>query len=145
MSTRACIAFGIGDGDDWRGRYHHFDGYPSGLGQSLYALAQEWDPATMKRVLLNEHTGWSTINDADWSLPPGYGDGDQPKCYCHGERDEDGWLVEPSSIVKSDMEWLYVIRGRSMDVHAINYKVGVGPILATVNFDGPEPDWDAIG
>lgn len=30
MSTRSAIARPAGDG--WEGRYHHFDGYPSGVG-----------------------------------------------------------------------------------------------------------------
>ena len=74
MSTRACIARPYGEG--FRGVYHHWDGYPSGLGASLYRL--RWlryggDTEAMAAELIDAHpAGWSTINGADWSLPIGF-------------------------------------------------------------------------
>lgn len=64
-------------GSGFAGRYHHWDGYPSGLGATLYELAQGPSPFPtvddMLRVLIDEHpSGWSTINGADWTLPIGY-------------------------------------------------------------------------
>jgi hypothetical protein len=76
MSTRSVIARPWGKG--FRGRYHHWDGYPSGLGAELYALAQPdgpfgGDTQKMLKVLIDEHPGgWSTINGADWSKKPGF-------------------------------------------------------------------------
>jgi hypothetical protein len=56
------------------GRYHHYDGYPAGLGTSLL-LAQRDNFKTiaeMVQVLVFDHpAGWSTINGADWTLTPG--------------------------------------------------------------------------
>ena len=44
MSTRGVIA--RKDGDGFTGRYHHLDSYPSGLGQTLYRLAQQMPRGT---------------------------------------------------------------------------------------------------
>lgn len=86
MSTRAAIARPNGDG--FLGRYHHWDGYPDGLGQALYELAQpnrnrnlmnlpptpwDGDVEKMLEVLIDQHpAGWSTIIAADFSLLPGF-------------------------------------------------------------------------
>lgn len=73
MSTRAVIAqWKPGTFHEWEGRYHHWDGYPTGLGRQLYHLFTEQfdgDVYAMKRVLIEEHTDWSTICGADWTQP----------------------------------------------------------------------------
>jgi len=76
MSTRAVIAEPAGDG--FRGRYHHFDGYPSGLGAELWWLQHaryQGDTQAMRAELIGAHPGgWSTIIGADWSQAPGFVD-----------------------------------------------------------------------
>lgn len=88
MSTRAAIARPSGDG--FQGRYHHWDGYPDGLGQTLYELAQtnrnraqldldptpwDGDVEKMLEVLIDQHpAGWSTINGKDMRRTPGFSD-----------------------------------------------------------------------
>lgn len=71
MSTRSAIARPTADG--FAGRYHHWDGYPTGLGATLFQIHTEvfnGDTERMLEVLIDEHpAGWSTINGADWSLP----------------------------------------------------------------------------
>lgn len=87
MSTRSIIARAVGDG--FRGRYHHWDGYPTGLGKALWGLHRghfEGDLARMLRALIDDHpAGWSTIVDRDFSLTPGYieyGHGPCTQCGC---------------------------------------------------------------
>lgn len=87
MSTRAVIArMSNGNPLKFVGRYHHWDGYPSGLGAELYGLYRghfDRDLDRMLAVLLDEHpAGWSTINDADWTLPIGFKDRNDPKIRC---------------------------------------------------------------
>lgn len=89
MSTRGAIAQPIPGG--WRGRYHHFDSYPSGLGQTLWKLYHEHfdgDIERMWQVLLYDHpAGWSTIVDRDFSLAPGYTAFDSGGCeHCRQNR-----------------------------------------------------------
>lgn len=77
MSTRSVIARPNGEGHFF-GRYHHWDGYPAGVGATLFELAQpgspfDGDTDRMLAVLIDEHpAGWSTINNADWSQAPGF-------------------------------------------------------------------------
>jgi hypothetical protein len=76
MSTRSEIF-----GPDGRGRYHHFDGYPSGVGATLWELYRhvfECNIGEMRKVLIDDHpAGWSTINVSveGWKArKPGYVD-----------------------------------------------------------------------
>ena len=72
MSTRSVIARKKDQG--FAGVYHHWDGYPSGVGATLWRIYREYfdcDTDAMLRVLIDAHpAGWSTINE-DWTLPPG--------------------------------------------------------------------------
>lgn len=92
MGTRGCIAKPEGDG--WRGRYHHWDSYPTGLGTTLLEVHAEvfaGDHETMIAYLIDdEPVGWSTINGADWSLPKGWQDSHDPDDLC-GECGEPLW------------------------------------------------------
>jgi hypothetical protein len=76
MSTRSVIAKPVGDG--WEGRYHHWDGYPAGVGAELFHLYHNvfgHSVERMRKVLIDQHpAGWSTIIGADWRLAPGYSD-----------------------------------------------------------------------
>jgi hypothetical protein len=133
VSTRSAIARPAGDG--WEGRYHHFDGYPSGLGIELLRLHQDvfdGDVDRMTRVLIDDHpAGWSTINDSDWRQAPGFQEGfsttDDPKpprCYCHGDRAEAENAITcqcPTDTSRCDplfIEWAYVLTPRGVGVYA---------------------------
>lgn len=70
MSTRAVIARKTKAG--FAGVYHHWDGYPSGLGATLFEVRNKFyagDTERMLKFLIDAHPGgWSTINK-DWSKP----------------------------------------------------------------------------
>lgn len=139
MSTRGVIA--RPKGDEWEGRYHHFDGYPSGLGKTLWDLIQEWGVEKAHRVLIDEHTGWSTINGRDWTQEPGYDRRSAPACYCHGARHEDGWMMTRSGN-NANTEWAYVIGALAL---VIEERVSHDwRALGSYPYDGPEPDWEKL-
>jgi len=76
MSTRSCIArltSKPGEPITFRGKYSHWDGYPSGLGATLFKLWRghfKKDTNAMLKVLIDDcRCGWSTINGADFNLP----------------------------------------------------------------------------
>jgi len=83
MSTRSIIARSTGP-DTFTGRYHHWDGYPSGLGRTLFEIRRDIfanDTAAMLSTLLDQHpAGWSTICGADWSKPAGRSDDQATLC-----------------------------------------------------------------
>lgn len=113
MSTRACIARATGEGT-FVGVYHHWDGYPSGLGATLWELYHGFfgrDLARMLAYLIDEHpAGWSTIDGADFNAKPGFHEGKftstGPQCYCHGGRHESAQPITQDD--DAGMEWAYV-------------------------------------
>lgn len=154
MSTRAAIARPAADGG-WEGRYHHFDGYPTGLGKALFDLYHghfNRDVRAMQKFLIDDHpAGWSSIIGTDFTLPPGFNRGNQPKCYCHGDRSEGPF--EPLRCKGSDhhgdhcdgsecdpvwIEWAYVLGPEGMAVY------GHGHRLLTSVAWSDTPDWEAI-
>ena len=152
MGTRCVIA--ETHGKSWRGRYHHWDGYPTAVGKTLWDLYHghfKKDLKAMLKVLLEDHpAGWSSIN-ADWNKPIGYPppktslgseEKNGPACYCHGDRTEEG----TSYITQGEdagQEWLYVIdaKKKTLTVH----KCGYGKKeLGTFRLSGKEPDWKKL-
>ena len=108
MSTRSIIARKTEEG--FAGVYHHWDGYPTALGQTLYRMYRHLANNTttnqtipfLTELLIDEHpAGWSSINGVDWTQPVGYvtgvDDNDAPQCFCHGDRSEDGWVADQDS------------------------------------------------
>ena len=139
LGTRGCIARLTDNG--FKGRYHHWDSYPSGLGKTLWNLFHghfKEDLNAMLETLIDKHkAGWSTINGKDFNLKPGwveYTTEDienetrkyrQPICYCHGGRHESAWLVTEKDASGSGIEWVY----------AFDVKRKIMVILASYNED----------
>ncbi len=171
MSTRSIIARTGGEHrDSFHGRYHHSDGYASGVGATLYQLYNgffEKDLERMLKVLLDDHpAGWSNINGCDWGMEPGWYDMDRsngqtweeyynspayrrPKCYCHGERHEEASEFT-SDMPPSWCEWAYAINPKThkMFVHKCTGVIQVNgeerdkwTLVEEVDLDGPAPDW----
>ena len=166
MSTRGIIA--RPHGQSWRGRYHHWDSYPAGLGAALWQALHghfEGDVDAMLRVLLDEHpAGWSTIVDADWTLAPGFEDYPdktaRPKCYCHGTRAEAGlgWVTPDQD---TGAEWAYILdaQARTMTILEARTRTGTHAVgmfgsnpgratwreVAVIGLDGDEPKWKRWG
>src|SRR5262245_9375701 len=156
MSTRAVIA--EPRGDEWRGRYHHSDGYPSGLGRELWGKIAHYGPERVRKFLIHEHTGWSFILDADWLQTPGFVNYDRryahvdgefkrldfrPQCYCHGERAEKGWWITRRGN-DGGTEWVYIIGKLAMTVETRDWQAKRWVTVAHLPYGGPEPDWQAI-
>lgn len=171
MGTRSVIARAMGDG--FRGRYHHWDGYPTGLGKQLWELYHGHfgrNLAQMLKVLIDDHpAGWSTIVHKDFGLSPGYinlvldgqhPEAKRPQCYCHGERHEVVNEFTERDAAVAGCEWAYAFDGelRIMNVLASLHEDGtkmVGwfgmgdpkslwSLAGRVELEGPEPDWGII-
>ena len=59
MSTRSCVA--IPQGDGWKGRYVHSDGYPDHMLPTLMDLVQRKGLDRTIDVLINWNGGWSFV------------------------------------------------------------------------------------
>lgn len=167
MSTRSVIARPTeGSEHSWEGRYHHSDGYPSGLGKTLWdALHGSFagDIHGLLKLLIDDHpAGWSVINDRDLTKPAGFVNwGDYPKkangetdyaaieklgpaCYCHGARNEEAWELESSEKDPSDREWAYVINPLSESLAVYEADTRRWHFVGTFSLSGPEPDWKQL-
>ena len=113
--------------------------------------------------------GWSTIVGPDFAWPPvsvalrradkrAKADDRKPECYCHGGRAEQAWTVTQDNAAGSGIEYAYAFDGSKMLIvgsyHGDGAKMvgmfgtgdpaAVWSVIAEVDLDGPEPDWDAI-
>jgi len=170
VSTRSCIARIKGDG--FEGVYHHWDGYPSALGATLYSLYKSrifGGLRDMLSMLIDEHpAGWSTINDVNWNMEPDYSNSERerPNCFCHGERSESSQVITQDDDM--GMEWAYVFDEHTHTMTVLerirpegNHAVGLFGTLGT-NANGkredawairrviglddePEPNWEEVG
>jgi len=141
MSTRSIIARQVGDG--WTGRYHHSDGYPTGVGNALLAHIRghfAGDVRAAMAYLIDQHpAGWQSIVGANLRLAPGFGGGfrfnvHRPQCYCHGDRDEEEDTRTQDNLSQYwDIDFLYVIAedSRMLTAFALDHDWGDDPINDT--------------
>lgn len=175
MSTRGCIARKTNNG--FKGIYNHWDSYPTALGATLYNLYNghfKKDLKAMLKYLIDEHpAGWSTINNKDFNLPPGFNEipkdpkdydkhfeKNNPECYCHGQRKEKAWVVTDKNAAGSGCEYAYVfdeVENKMFVMSAFhrdgNKAIGmfgcgdenaVWEAIAVIALNESEPDWEVI-
>jgi hypothetical protein len=122
MATRGAIVR-INEDMSFKGVYHHWDGYPDGLGQTLLDLFNSYFDRNLEfmlKTLIDDHpAGWSTINGKNFMEPPGFNEWtpqqrsekylelNNPQCYCHGDRSEEGWEVTQDNASGSGVEYVY--------------------------------------
>jgi hypothetical protein len=141
MATRSVIARKTEQG--WSGVYHHWDGYPSGLGAHLWKLLRDRYAGDVERLLaevVDAHPGgWSHLMEGDILTPRPGGHalgltvrGRGPACYCHtyaeAEYPEATFHgcecrdpnVEDPSCNPPEIEWVYVFdpSSRTLEVLA---------------------------
>lgn len=162
MSTRAVIGvYEDRQAGKWRGTYHHFDGYPSGLGQTLWKLYHELYegllPAMLEMLIDAHPQGWSSIIDCDWTLKPTWLDNRGEwynagkKCpatsykYRPGE-DHEPWRFDQTS--DGGQEWAYVF---DLEDYTMTIFERVGSWedvtyrrIETLPLAGSEPDWKSF-
>ena len=120
MGTRSIVAVPTGE-TSWKGRYVHWDGYPSGVGASLVELiARDGVEATVK-TLTEDHWGWSIVDheqpadipdylksDGRFSSVPGVGV-PYKKDVDGGDQSND-WITDvQAGNGESWCEWAYVL------------------------------------
>jgi hypothetical protein len=154
MSTRGAIARPDGNGG-FKGVYHHWDSYPSGLGKDLFELARgefRGDQEAILKHLIDDHpAGWSTTTE----------------CYCHDHGSDPAQEITEKNASAVGVEWVYVIDVQTGNMtvlssycdpngkfagHKMIGAFGMGDPnavwqpVAVVNLTGAdEPEWDTIG
>jgi hypothetical protein len=71
MSTRSIIGtYDNKTKGEWHGVYHHWDGYPTGVGKTLLSLFKKKGVNFIRKEIIEKHPeGWSTIN-RNWNKKP---------------------------------------------------------------------------
>lgn len=163
MSTRSCIAKPEGDG--WKGRYHHSDGYPSGLGRFLFEAHNGFfggdTDAMVKYLVDDEPVGWSFIMDTDLSKGPAWTEyedyplvpADQasypgqkdysalaPQSYtARGEEfTGDGSWIRSTDGYDIMIEWIYVLTPGGLMVIDADYSTSSHVFRDLVRWDDPD-------
>lgn len=154
MSTRSIIGYRkVEDPNTVHGVYHHFDGYPTGLGAELhraYDLNFDTPMSMVIRLIINTPQGWSSLDANDLSGSYAAGDHDMIyECQC-GKGVYD--LCSPLFT-----EWMYVITSEGLEVWKSVNAGGDVPFdinnpdqgyrhvyITTVRWDAEEVDWQAI-
>jgi hypothetical protein len=159
MSTRGVIARKTGSG--FRGVYHHWDSYPSGLGKMLFELRNKkfkGDTQKMLKFLIDEHpNGWSTISNLVDKGRIGKDD--------YYEKGNESPAVTEKNASGNGVEYAYVFAGDTMEIWSSYTDIGgtkgqydqkmIGffgrgddkakwKAIAKVNLNGAEPDWKKI-
>lgn len=114
MGTRSAIAIRTEDGG-FKGRYVHWDGYPSGVGVALRQIIERDGREQALKVLLEDHYGWSTVNGLEeQELGAGYDDGRFVAVPGYGvayttvedQSSPDDWITEPG---ESWTEYIHIV------------------------------------
>jgi len=142
MSTRSIIA--KQDGDIWKGRYAHWDGYPTHQGKSIWAIVQRDGYEKAVKTFVDDNFYWSVVKplqansgeseDSRWEIIEGYG-----KAGREEEADPNEWHT-PADLDDTWCEWVYIIAKGGLLVIYIETKelIGFYPWHET------EPNWERI-
>lgn len=119
MGTRSVVAIPLDGG--FKGRYIHWDGYPSGVGENLLDIVRRDGVERAVQVLTEENYGWSSLNSTGpGEFGPGYedpgrGDGrfravegyGTAYTTAGGQSSPEEWITDSSD--DWGTEWAYVI------------------------------------
>jgi len=145
MGTRSVVA--VPDGDTWKGRYVHWDGYPTWMGSMLWTLQRD-GLETVRKTLTQDYYGWSTLNgDAEQQLSIEHPDGRFVGVPNYGiayttqenQSSPDSWVTQFGDSMGT--EWAYVLG--DADLFCYVYSSGTWKPVECASWDGPEPNWEA--
>lgn len=153
MGTRSIVGFV--DGESIRGRYCHWDGYPSYMGKTLVDIVHKSCGGSIEqaiKILCHEHPGWSNLGTGKHELTVGYDDGRFEAVDGFGiayvapqQIDEDTWYVFPSE--NPDAMWAefaYAFNTESRNLSVFKIENDELRLLTTVSVDDPLVNWQAI-
>lgn len=153
MGTRSCVA--IPEGDGFRGKYVHWDGYPTWMGRNLHALVAEHGLAEVQRVLVYESAGFSCVDprkteletferDGRFMVIPGYGVAFNP---ASEQGNAEDWITpfatDGSQRDGWGTEWAYVLSDGGLVIWKMHWKTAP-TYVALVPWDQTDMDWEAL-
>ena len=118
MSTRSCVA--IPQGDGWKGRYVHSDGYPEHMVPTLLDLIARKGVDRVRDVLINWNPGWSFIGSYE-GITNYLGEdrahfvSDYGLAYSKKEQPMDSWITSEDNDALF-IEFVYILGPKSLIV-----------------------------
>lgn len=121
MGTRSVVA--LPEDGAFRGRYCHWDGYPTGVGAALIEIVKRDGLDTARRTLTADHYGWSSLDaepthelragldDGRFADVPGYGIAYTTE---QNQSSESDWITSNGG--DWGTEWAYVLNERGLMV-----------------------------
>lgn len=155
MSTNSIIGtMNISDSTRWMGKYCHWDGYPSGVGATLfreYRRAYAGNVQNLINYILAEPVGWSAIMGCDLTLAPAWDEAEckAPESYsARGDKpmNPDGDFIRNTDD-HAGAQYAYMLNAPAHTMHIYKYVYASGKdweLIAIIDLDGNEPDWDKI-
>lgn len=152
MSTRSVVGvFTDKAKTRWKGRYVHSDGYPTGVGATLYS---EYHRAFCGRLqvmidlLLAERVGWSILVDCHFDLPAIWPyDPAKQNPVSYTARGETSDFATGEWVRSWDKEtwcqWAYIFDPATCSLHIFR-REWIWKAHTIINFEGPTPDWQKI-
>lgn len=141
MSTRSVIA--KQDGDIWKGRYAHWDGYPTHQGASIWAIVQRDGYEKAVQTFVDDNFYWSVVKplqepeeptETRWKMVEGYGQAGTEE-----QASADEWIT-PADLDDTWCEWVYVIAKGGLLVIYISTK----ELIGFYPWNEAEPNWEAV-
>jgi hypothetical protein len=147
MSTRSVIGYVEGDG--FIGRYCHWDGYPSWMGNQLWKIVRRDGLPEALLILCEENYGWSSIHADKNNIITEDGEIADSVRFGYGtaytDTSEDEWI---NSTDKDNWctEWAYAFSLTHNTMSIFHYVPGknVWLLVTVVKVSGDEPDWNDI-
>jgi len=142
MGTRSIVA--IPEGDGWKGRYVHWDGYPMGVGKNIWNIVQRDGLDKAVQTLVYDNNAWSSIgyladDNPEWvtsaELVPGYG---------IANPEDTDWWIHATDDDKSWCEWFYVASPGGLLIGYLQGDKYVPCNLAFIPWNADTPDFQAI-
>lgn len=128
MSTRSVVAVPTEDGG-WRGRYIHYDGYPTGVGADVVAVVRRDGLPTARETLMRGTWKGLHAPGRNSDNVPGYGD-------LFDDDHSDYW--DTSDQPPTDREWAYVLADEGLVVHKGTWNTWTQ--RGVVPWDAPDAD-----
>ena len=164
MGTRSIVS--VPDGDGWKGRYVHWDGYPTGVGQSLIEIVMRDGIEVARRTIVDEHVYWSSIDASEGMANPdlhtgqivptgeqrelrpnvvvvGYGNADLNSEAAGEDPDKPYWMLNPSNF-DCGAEWHYILGDRELFVSVVGWGDSAGTLKPFGTFPYTLEGYDAL-
>lgn len=155
MSTHGAVGISI-DNFNWTGKYVHYDCYPSGVGKTLFDAVQgpfRGNLQGLVNILMSSKTGWSEIDQRDWSLSPiaytsfqdnRFADYNEYLVYRNAQPNAPIMDYEDSADVSNLDLWGYYAYIFNVKQQTMTIYTPYNKTIAILDLTAPAPDWEAL-